>query len=238
MIQISGRRSKNATYAQEQVDRILRNPGVISMIEDIRDRWEIDPRIDETEHMELHEKTFMDRFEGLGNSESFRKDIRAILKKFKLNSNWLETINDYIFLDEVDLKSNPRLDPYATIYHFGVPGMGSEDPYSGEPLCSIEINPRTSIEDLKDILKQAQKYFKNNKAKKGKPWGDYFLARDIYILAGFKHTATEIRRILIRKYNKDIDFGYMKNLLSQYHKRFEVPKGSRVKLFTSEKSKI
>src|SRR3989304_8439666 len=114
-----GKKSKNLILAQEQLDRVLLKPEVLNSIEEIRAKWNIEIGNSPDQYLESYDFTNNERFERLLSNDEFSNDIGKVLMRYKLHKSWHDTIAEYAYWDEVDLRLNPYLDPNATEYRIG-----------------------------------------------------------------------------------------------------------------------
>ena len=216
--------SKNSNK-KEEIFRLIIRPDFAEDIDKVREKFNINSNDfellnSETEQLwVLHMEDF-----------NLRRAVKGLIKRYNVSPRWLNIITQYIidanFVPPNDIDPDgPRLEKNFL-----------EKRPTDHPEYSLIINNETTLNDIKIAWPKIQKELDRKRKNKRKPWIEFWRDYEIFKLASKGNDIATIHRKILSKLGRDLDYGNIKKIESDFRQRLKIPKKYRKsKLKTSNK---
>jgi len=202
-----------ADHAQAFIRELVESEPFQAAVQAFREKWEIYVGAELFLRDIDAPNTDSDR---LLKNKKFMAALFKLQKKFGLNEEWSQFMEEYIFIDAAVYKKTSS---------FWIEKRTDEeaDAATGEPAFYLRLFPTTTKEDVNDAWNEIQKFIHNGEKKtRRKPNANFNRDRDIYRLARAGARIEQIDAYIEGKYGKGIDHGALKTALSRYMKKMGI----------------
>lgn len=194
----------------QETKMLIENPEFQEAVLAMREKWAVELR--EAEESEKDWDFFI-------NEKEYREALNAILKRFSLHEEWEELVDGYILWGDDFVMRDPNAPQVIKKISDDVTDS------SDEPIeFLIKVSPFTTKDEVLRAWRDAKKQMQETvpKVKKFKLWLKFKRDTMIYKLAIDGKSIEEICNTIRQKYGEDLDYGHIKKIVSNYHRRMKI----------------